>query len=496
MNSNGLELLQTLDEHAGSVTCVLFAKQGSQLLSCSADRTVVVREALHRDDEGTAVFAIIRTITLKNSPTSMRLSLYEDAVLLSTTDRCVQVINTQSGRVLSSFKASDGDGGDAVIMSSLVQLPSSTASPIIAGVSSSDKSVRLYSEDGALLARDWGHTEGVTDIAVIRSSEKSDDTSAKIVTVAADGTIFVWDTVPGRPNSSGSDQGLQVPSGISTGPTPTEQPLRKVISHSELVRFQREQSVDMPENEPISPSIKSPTRLRHRPSRLNVNVKQTPRLDPSPLATARSNATGPQPAKSRHRSPSPPSPLRTKASSHIKGRPSTSGSTSASHRERSNSAAASKTDSGGFGSVAASTEQLCRTLKAYRQRLEKSSVGVAPERLVELDNELEMTARLIQRTLGKKRDDLVELTKGMDRWTGINAMGEPQLQDEDDEATPRKRAVHAREESLELPDCGRPSPSPSSLEMSFVSADSYQGSEGMVAPGEVDASGGAQIPVS
>lgn len=505
MTPDALDLIQTLDEHAGSVTCVLFAKKGSQLLSCSSDRTVVVRDSVRRNDESPSLFVITRTITLKNSPTSMRLSLYDDTVLLSATDRCIQLVNTKSGRVLSSFKAADGDGGDAVIMSSLAHLPSSTSSPIIAGVSSSDKSVRLYSEDGSLLARDWGHTEGVTDIAVIQSPDTADDTSAKIVTVAADGTIFIWDTLPERPNSSGSDQGLQVPFVAATGPASAEQPLRKVISHSELARFQRSNSVDMSENEPPSSSmatptiLRSPTRLKHKPSRLVV--KSTPRLEPSPLASYRMNTVASQGSKLGHRSPSPHSPLRAKSSTHFRPKSTTGGtisSASRSNRERSNSVVSSKPESSGFGSVAASTEQLCRTLKAYRQKLEKSSSSVAPEKLAELDNELEATMSLVQKTLGKKRGSIVELDKDMDKmsiashssWTEIDAAEGRQMQNEE-EATPKQKRMHAREGSVGTVDSGTPSRCSSSQETSFISADSYQSSENIGMGSEREVSGGA-----
>ncbi|GAB7349033.1 hypothetical protein MBLNU459_g8002t1 [Dothideomycetes sp. NU459] len=434
--SGQLDLLQTLDEHAGSVTSLLFGKSGSQLLSCSSDRTVVVREAIHRDDGSPPVFVIVRTVTLKNSPTSMRMSLYDDTILLSATDRSIQLISIRTGRTTSSFKASDPDGGDAVVMSSLVHLPSTSGSPIIAGVSSSDKSVRLYSEDGTLLARDWGHTEGVTDIALICSPDPS-GLATKLVTVAADGTVFIWDTVPERPGSSGSDKdsSLQVPPLATTGgssPALAEHgpPLRKVISHSELARFHRSKSIDL-ENEPLSPtavqmSLRSPTALHRKGSRLSV--RPTPRLEPSPLAGGRaSNRESRDGGKSRQRSPSPPpppaSPLRTRQSALLlRGKPGVVGAAVLSpSTEKANplavaAAAAGKADgppgvaAGGFGSVSAATEQTCRALRAYRQRLEKAGKGAAAaaatttaapdQRLRELERELEATMAAVRTALG------------------------------------------------------------------------------------------------
>ncbi|KAL1305160.1 hypothetical protein AAFC00_002084 [Neodothiora populina] len=404
LTPDGLVLSQTLDEHAGSVTCMMFAKAGRQLISCSADRTIVVREAVNRDDGSPVVFVITRTITLKNSPTSMRPSVYQDIVLLSSTDRCINLVNTHSGRIVSSFKAADGDGGDAVTMSSLAHLPSSTGPPIVAGVSSSDKSVRLYTEDGSLLARDWGHTEGVTDIAVIQPGDG--DEYSKVVTVAADGTIFVWDTESRRPDSSGSDHSLQVPAAGGTTMPSVAQPLRKVISHSELARFHRTQSMEASENEPQSPTaaaaMRLPTTLKHKSSRLGV--KTTPRLDPSPLNSSRVN----QSVKSRHRSPSPAgslpsSPTRTRHpghTGHVNVRPTRGKSMSTVESDKGISSP-TRPESRGFGSVSASTEQLCRTLRAFRQRIEKSPGSVPTDNLVELQNELETTLKFMNLTLGK-----------------------------------------------------------------------------------------------
>jgi WD domain, G-beta repeat. len=38
------ELVQTLDDHVGAVGRLLFMNDGERLLSCSADRTVIVRD--------------------------------------------------------------------------------------------------------------------------------------------------------------------------------------------------------------------------------------------------------------------------------------------------------------------------------------------------------------------------------------------------------------------------------------------------------------------
>jgi hypothetical protein len=386
------------------VNSVLFAKNGEQLLSCSADRSVVAREAA-RQGSGPPLFIITKTITLKTSPTCLRMSLFDDTLLISATDRTIQLVSTRTGRVISCFKAGDTDGGDAVIMSSLVHLPSTAGSPIVAGVAGSDKSVRMYSEDGTLLARDWGHTEGVTDIALLKSHTAPEDLAAmKLVTVAADGTIFIWATVPERPRSRDSDMASSLAS-IAPGIISAEQPLRKVISQSEIARFQRARSN---ETEPADPTAATASSgLKKKPSRLSIRPPPPPqRLEPSPLGTLRNGLT----IRSRQRSPSPtppsPSPrLPPSPRTHPRSAPGR-------HRlsvgavppilattEKNTKDSKTDTNTTGFGSLAASTEQLSRMLRAYRQKLEGNCTGLTIEKLQELEKELEATIQMIRQRL-------------------------------------------------------------------------------------------------
>ncbi|KAH0376786.1 WD40 repeat-like protein, partial [Aureobasidium melanogenum] len=396
-SSGQLDLLQTLDEHAGSVT------------------SIVVREAARQQGSGPPLFIITRTITLKSSPTCLRMSLFADTLLVSATDRTIQLVSTRTGRVISCFKAGDTDGGDAVIMSSLVHLPSTAGSPIVAGVAGSDKSVRMYSEDGTLLARDWGHTEGVTDIALLKSHAAPDDLAAmKLVTVAADGTIFIWATVPERPRSRDSSDAAPLFASTAPGIVSAEQPLRKVISHSELARFQRARSGET-ENSDATGATAS-TGLKKKPSRLSIRPPPPPlRLEPSPLGTMRNGLTVKNRQRSPSPSPTPPSPsprLPPSPRAHPRSAPGRHrlsvgavppilASASTERGSKDSKAEASTT---GFGSIAASTEQLSRMLRAYRQKLDGNCTGLTGERLKELEKELEKTVQMVQQKLADHED--------------------------------------------------------------------------------------------
>ena len=195
-----LELLQTMDEHAAAVNGLIVSQNSDLLLSCSTDRTVVVREAILRveDNPKSLVFVMLRTITLKSSPTSMCLGAGDDELLISTVDRCIGKYSIKNGQAGFNFKCNDSEGGEAAAMTKILYTPSLNGNPTIIGVSSTDKSVRLYSEYGSLIARDWGHTEGITDAALIlpdNSEDGEQGTRPQLVTVAADSPVFKWDNI-------------------------------------------------------------------------------------------------------------------------------------------------------------------------------------------------------------------------------------------------------------------------------------------------------------
>ena len=421
--SDKLELLQTMDEHAGAVTSLLFHPDKDYLLSCSSDRTVVLREGIFRnpEDPKNGAFGIVRTITLKSAPTSMCFMSQEDAVLIATVDRCIGKYSTRSGQAGFTFKCSDADGGEAAVLSNIAYMPSLNGNPAIAGISSTDKSVRIYTEYGSLIARDWGHTEGITDMAVIensRSNPRPTTSSSQLVTVAADSTIFLWEC--GVSNSRSNSQvmdNLDIPN--TNNAAPLAPPLRKVISFSEFSRFRGERSTegtDLRSSTTVAATTPSqdpsPPKLRKKTSRMSV--AQPPRLEPA----FRSNTDLSRRRSMWQRSPSPPSPRHAS-----KKEPSRWPSLGMSLRSKSsdtllNVASSGTANNGGFGSLTASTESVCRTLRTYRKKLSSSNSSndtITPDALRELEKELKLTARVLgERSHGKNIDEAT-MTKLLDQ---------------------------------------------------------------------------------
>ena len=399
-----LELLQTMDEHAGAVIGLLATDSGDLLLSCSADRTVVVREAVQRDetDPRSTLFIVLRTITLKASPTSMCLaplasSSAEIEVLIATTDRCVSRHSLRTGHAGFSFKCSDAEGGEAATLSRILYLPALNGNPTIVGIASSDKSVRLYSEYGSLIARDFGHTEGITDLAVV-----ADGDACQLVTVAADSTIFIWDTRPATaspPASACLEKSAALP---TLGP-----PLRKVISYSELSRFkQRQQGADVTESAPTPPPASPQRTLRKKSSRMSV--AQAPRLDPAFTTTVATPSS--RRVSMRQRSPpSPPSPRITGTTTTPRTKHEYLKRPSPKPRSKSTedvhvSPLGGTSSASRFGTLAASTDSMVRTLRAYRKKLSTApSESLGAEGARELEKELKLTVRVLSERGGRKK---------------------------------------------------------------------------------------------
>ena len=304
------QILQTLEEHVGAVTGLMFSTDGKRLISRSSDRTVVIREYItsnatiseevdesdRSSNDPISGFLLMRTLVLKASPVAMTLQYEQTAtakgqveyIWISTIDRHCHRYHVQSGQLVCSFKTADSESGDAIVLSSLLhmQLPSATnpscLATVLAGASSTDKSIRLYDESGKLICRDWGHTEGVSAIALVRSSNKYRDRDTdvtdlhhgnisakepnninqleKLVTVAVDGTIFVWGLEPS--NWYTQSRGVRAksvdhpnantisPTGAYSKDIPCSKmpPLRRILSQSELARLQRSPARNNMEN--------------------------------------------------------------------------------------------------------------------------------------------------------------------------------------------------------------------------------------------------------
>lgn len=369
-NSYGdIEHFQTIDFNSKVVQVLI--PSNDKVLTCSMDRTLQVHDILTKEDEPDVLAAVSsRVITLKASPTSMTMGQDSQTVFVSFLDRSVCQFDITTGRQVSIFKCMDEGGTESAVLDSLShgQWPPKDMDFLL-GTSNTDKSIRIYdANSGAFLDREWGHTESINGVCLI----DDDDGTRKVASVGSDATVMIWTL----------DLNDQSPKSMSRDPSPvkdatTGRPtLRKVLSKAELAEFQRPS--------PSAGRQTSPPRtLRRRTSRMNlgaVTIKTpTGNVHSSPSAIAENT---PSRRPSADRPYSPPSSPRSK----VTRRPSLPGVGPVPRKKTSSSSLRSA-----FGTLNMSTEQTCRTLRAYRKKL-VSAEPLSPEVLTELDQELRLTA--------------------------------------------------------------------------------------------------------
>lgn len=377
-STGNVEHFQTL-EFSSKVVQVMVPSE-DKLISCSMDRTVQIFDLLTRDGEPDVIAAIpSRVISLKASPTSMTVSPDNKLLHVSHLDRSVGQFDITTGRQVGWYKCTDERGVEAAVLDSLSTGHwLSKDMDFLLATSNTDKSIRLYeANSGNLLDREWGHTEAINGVAVV----EDDDESRKIVSIGSDGTIMIWTL----------DLNYASPRSMSRDPSPakevraTRPALRRVLSKAELAEFQRPHQNQNPAGR------RSPPRtLQRRTSRINLpaSANSNTKTPTSAFQTSPGNSFVAEDTPSRRpsvpadsRQASPPASPR----SRLNRRPSMP-ALGATARKKS-----STPNLRGFGSLNMSTEQACRTLRAYRQKL-SSAEPISAEVLEELDQELRLTA--------------------------------------------------------------------------------------------------------
>jgi hypothetical protein len=336
------------------------------------DRTMQVHEILSKEDEPDVMAAIpTRVITLKASPTSMTMALDSRTVFVSMLDRSISQFDIDTGRQINCFKCIDEGGADSAILDSLsIGNWEPKDQVFLLGTSNTDKSIRLYdANSGIFLDREWGHTESINGVCLV----EDDDGSRKVVSVGSDATIMIWslDLSDPPPKNLSRD-----PSPAKDNPPSARPTLRRVLSKAELAEFQRPSPSSRQTSPPrtlrrrtsrptLSSYLKTPTTALQSGSRDNTIAEGTPSRRPSGDSRGYSPPSSPKGKVTRR--PSLPA----------LGMPAT--------RKKSNP------NLKAFGTLNMSTEQACRTLRAYRKKL-SSAEPISAEVITELDQELRLTA--------------------------------------------------------------------------------------------------------
>ena len=383
--SSTLELLQTIDHHASSVHELQFLNEGNTLLSSSSDRTIIIH-TLATVHESMA-YIPTRIITLKSSPVSMTTA-WDGATLLfvSTIDRQVYKYELSTGLQIQSARLVDYENNDTVLLSSMrVQEIKVSGKPlqIVIGVSSTDKSLRVHDPTtGRTLLKEYGHSEGITDVAIIKRSNEPNKSDYTLVSTGQDGTIMFWHLTYNLPISADYDS----PTTPMKESTAFSYPLRRVISRSALSEYQKTLEANgMPPLPLPSSRSQSPSRLKKKPSRYSM---ATPYVSSTPKLTSILLPSRPNPQ-------APASPITLFGERPRLG-----------ERNRNKSAASlNKLDE-----LNASVEQLAISLRSFRKMLNSPPApdSMKPGCFIELEAELNLTLGLLSPKLrsAQARTDL------------------------------------------------------------------------------------------
>jgi WD40 repeat protein len=495
-------LSQTLDDHTASVQRVLLLEDGKKLLSCSTDRTIVIRELCHKPGiDGTvtdAAYVPYRTLNTKASPVHMApLSDSASTLLVSTLDRQIIKYDLASTKILSSFKVTD-ETGDAVVMDAITLSEDKSKPRVVVGTSTTDKSIRLYDMNGGLVDKEWGHTEGVSDVCLLEFTDKDREEGMTVISTGTDGTIMIWEFAErgaldtNAPPANGDAELSLVPKDL----TATRMPLRRVLSKSELMVFTPKGS---PTAEAFASGSKSvgstspPRVLRKKTSMYGMNrpltavskagiaIQQQTQSQPSQTSQNRSSASSsedssvssfPTPTaatanrresnkSTRGRTPSPPDAQTRLAAPR---RASYDARSRQKSRSRKSDASINTINSiNSINGINGLAESLTRSLRSFRKKVEATDdSGVRPEVLRALQRELGLTVKELGGGDSKSTEKDADSSSGEDDMMAImldeySSKLLSLVKDRLEEQFQRKE----EEEALVVPPKPRKSPAPS-----------------------------------
>jgi hypothetical protein len=389
---DGLILLQTLNDHVGAVTSLVLTEQGNRLLSCSADRNIIVRDFLCKEVGERAISGFVKTrsIVLKSSPLSMTNGRTTSHLLASTADKQILEYDLQSGNLISSFKAADSEGGNTAVLNAMCQYSYGLEQSFIAGISGTDKSVRIYDSAGSLLGRDYGQTESIVAICIVE--EPRSRSGYTLMTAASDGTVFLWQPEIGQERITEGEVPIKEES-----PLTVQIPARRILTASELAQLQDlRPPPEGTSSRPGSPK-RNPSKLSQvQTSRSSTDLTGTPtrRMSAAPPALSMSNASEtPRSRAGTATIRSPATPRAQSPMSPIKARLST--------MDRRRKSLSTGTTVGEPNVLLLATEQLCRSLQFYRKKLAAGADDVIPvAKLREVEGELDATIKALADKMG------------------------------------------------------------------------------------------------
>ncbi|KAH6802915.1 hypothetical protein C2S51_034361 [Perilla frutescens var. frutescens] len=166
----------SINDHSSAVTVVRVARSGREILSCGADRSLVLH-SLDVSDTGCKISCLSRIAT-SGTIYDVAVDHSMDVAVTVGEDRKINAFDIQSGKLIRWFQH-DGDIGDPIKVAV-------DGSDSYLACSYSNRCIYIYDyATGEMVAQATGHSGVVTGIIFL-----SDCTH--LVSVGSDGCIFVW----------------------------------------------------------------------------------------------------------------------------------------------------------------------------------------------------------------------------------------------------------------------------------------------------------------
>jgi hypothetical protein len=173
--NDNYNLLTTLDDHSSSITSLRFATEGSKLLSCSADKSIIFRNITRNPFN---VTRYCQAIVQYGTVYDMDVDPINKFIVTSGQDKKLSIYTINTGKPARSYKVEESSG-------EVIKVRLDPAG-IYAATSSSDKNIRLYDYwTGECLAKLSGHSELVTGLVFTPNCKR-------LISVSGDSCIFVW----------------------------------------------------------------------------------------------------------------------------------------------------------------------------------------------------------------------------------------------------------------------------------------------------------------
>lgn len=255
---NSWGLLQTLATHKSSVIKVLISQDCERIVSCSSDRTIAIHQAVYNGESQIVAYALQKVISLRSTPTDIFLDDISNTLVVSSSDKFVYVYKFPTGDLVSSYKSLDMKGDSLVLHDiSVIRVPnlaetgeaikSKLKQEYLVGIGN-DKSIRVYEHpSGTHIGCEWGHSEGVSGLEVIKSTTATDGAGGSEWVLASsgyDGCVFLW-SLKGLRSEKNSWQNSRSFRALDENHFGSS-PIRKIMSSAELARLLKKPESNSP----------------------------------------------------------------------------------------------------------------------------------------------------------------------------------------------------------------------------------------------------------